>query len=133
MCYLYFFCLHCCLINIHIFDYPDSRLSGLFSEVPTSPDNRGSTVAVNVTRTSSSSDNYMCPLRSFIILTLTLICTKEASTYSTSDPLQYRIIINNKVCDVRSLLLISLHIQEDLKVLFSAYPFASVIIASLAT
>ena len=44
MCYLYFFCLHCCLINIHIFDYPDSRLSGLFSEVPTSPDNRGSTV-----------------------------------------------------------------------------------------
>ena len=40
----YFFCLHCCLINIHIFDYPDSRLSGLFTEVPTSPDNRGSTV-----------------------------------------------------------------------------------------
>ena len=39
-----FFCLHCCLINIHIFDYPDSRLSGLFTEVPTSPDNRGSTV-----------------------------------------------------------------------------------------
>ena len=30
------------LINIH--DYPDSRLSGLFTEVPTSPDNRGSTV-----------------------------------------------------------------------------------------
>ena len=45
MCYLYFFCLHCCLINIHIFDYPDSRLSGLFTEVPTSPDNGGSTVA----------------------------------------------------------------------------------------
>ena len=44
MCYLYFFCLHCCLINIHIFDYPDSRLFGLFTEVPTSPDNRGSTV-----------------------------------------------------------------------------------------
>ena len=32
------------LINIHIFDYPDSRLSGLFTAVPTSPDNRGSTV-----------------------------------------------------------------------------------------
>ena len=47
MCYLYFFCLHCCLINIHIFDYPDSRLSGLFTEVPTSPDNRGSTVIWN--------------------------------------------------------------------------------------
>ena len=46
MCYLYFFCLHCCLINIHIFDYPDSRLSGLFTEVPTNPDNRGSTVQV---------------------------------------------------------------------------------------
>ena len=43
MCYLYFFCLHC-LINIHIFDYPDSRLSGLFTLVPPSPDNRGSTV-----------------------------------------------------------------------------------------
>ena len=46
-CYLYFFCLHCCLINTHIFDYPDSRLSGLFTEVPTSPDNRGSTVPRN--------------------------------------------------------------------------------------
>ena len=43
MCYLYFFCLHC-LINIHNFDYPDSRLSGLFTQVPPSPDNRGSTV-----------------------------------------------------------------------------------------
>ena len=41
---LYTFCLHFYLINIHIFDYPDSRLSGLFTEVPTSPDNRGSTV-----------------------------------------------------------------------------------------
>ena len=29
---------------IRTLDYPDSRLSGLFSEVPTSPDNRGSTV-----------------------------------------------------------------------------------------
>ena len=46
MCYLYFFCLHCYLINIHIFDYPDSLLSGRFTEVPTSPDNRGSTVAI---------------------------------------------------------------------------------------
>ena len=45
-CYLYFFCLHCCLINILNFDYSDSRLSGLFPEVPTSPDNRGSTVPV---------------------------------------------------------------------------------------
>ena len=36
------------LINIHIFDYPDSRLSGLFTEVPTSPDNRGSTVIINL-------------------------------------------------------------------------------------
>ena len=33
-----------CLINIHNFDYPDSRLSGLFTQVPPSPDNRGSTV-----------------------------------------------------------------------------------------
>ena len=46
MCYLYFFCLHC-LINIHIFDYPDSRLSGLFTLVPPSPDNRGSTVSLS--------------------------------------------------------------------------------------
>ena len=45
MCYLYFFCLHC-LINIHIFDYPDSRLSGLFTLVPPTPDNRGSTVCL---------------------------------------------------------------------------------------
>jgi len=41
---LYTFCLHFYLINKHVFDYPDSRLSGLFTEVPASPDNRGSTV-----------------------------------------------------------------------------------------
>jgi len=41
---LYTFCLHFYLISIHIFDYPDSRLSGLFTAVPTSPDNPGSTV-----------------------------------------------------------------------------------------
>ena len=35
---------HFYLINVHIFDYPDSRLSELFTEVPMSPDNRGSTV-----------------------------------------------------------------------------------------
>ena len=34
------------VLNIHIFDYPDSRLSGLFTEVPTCPDNRGLTVTV---------------------------------------------------------------------------------------
>ena len=41
---LFTFCLHFYLINIHVFDYPGSRLSGLFAEVPKSPDNRGSTV-----------------------------------------------------------------------------------------
>ena len=54
MCYLYFFCLHCCLINTHIFDYPDSRLSGLFTEVPTSPDNRGLTVLAYLLRNATS-------------------------------------------------------------------------------
>ena len=44
------FCLHFFLINIHIFDYPDSRLSGLFTEVPTSPDNRDSTVLFNLVK-----------------------------------------------------------------------------------
>ena len=44
MCYLYFFCLRC-LINIHIFSIIRKiRLSGLFTPVPPSPDNRGSTV-----------------------------------------------------------------------------------------
>ena len=43
----YTFCLHFYLINIHIFDYPDSRLSGLFTVVPTSLDNRGSAVQTN--------------------------------------------------------------------------------------
>ena len=38
------FCSILLFINIHIFDYPDPRLSGLFRVVPTSPDNRGSTV-----------------------------------------------------------------------------------------
>ena len=32
------------IINIHIFNYLDSRLSGLFIEVPTSLDNQDSTV-----------------------------------------------------------------------------------------
>ena len=32
------------IINIHIFDYLESRLSGLFTEVPTSSDKRDSTV-----------------------------------------------------------------------------------------
>ena len=35
------------LINIHVFDCPDSRLPGLFTKVPTSPDNQGSTVLSN--------------------------------------------------------------------------------------
>ena len=41
---------HLYLINIHIFDYSDSRLSGLFTEVPMSPDNRGSTVLFYISR-----------------------------------------------------------------------------------
>ena len=36
--------------NIHIFDYPDPRLSRLFCVVLTSPDNRGSTVNSNNVR-----------------------------------------------------------------------------------
>ena len=67
MCYLYFFCLHCCLINIHIFDYPDSRLSGLFTEVPTSPDNRGSTIL---------SKNYIRKM----VFWLRINCPKSLST-----------------------------------------------------
>ena len=35
---------HFYLINIHIFYYLDSQLSGLFTEVSTSSDNRGLTV-----------------------------------------------------------------------------------------
>ena len=44
MCYMYFYfvCLHCCLTKIHIFDYVDSGLSELFTQVPPSLDNRGS-------------------------------------------------------------------------------------------
>ena len=38
------FCSILLFINIHIFGYPDPRLSGLFRVVPTSPDNQGSTV-----------------------------------------------------------------------------------------
>ena len=38
------FCSILLFINIHIFDYPDPRLSVLFRVVPTSPDNRGLTV-----------------------------------------------------------------------------------------
>ena len=38
------FCWVLLFINIHIFNYPDPRLSGLFRVVLTSPDNRGSTV-----------------------------------------------------------------------------------------
>ena len=53
---LFTFCLHFYLINIHVFDYPDSRLSGLFAEVPKSPDNRGSTVFFNCFRFVSKLD-----------------------------------------------------------------------------
>ena len=59
-CYLYFFCLPCCFINIHIFDYPDSRLSGLFTEVPTSPDNRGSTVIGNLLNVTTCNHGHIC-------------------------------------------------------------------------
>ena len=38
------FCWVLFLINIHIFDYLDPRLSVLFRAGPTSPDNRGLTV-----------------------------------------------------------------------------------------
>ena len=41
-------------INIHIFDYPDPRLFGLFRVVPTSPDNRGSTLICHVSRDDTS-------------------------------------------------------------------------------
>ena len=52
-------CLHFCLININIFDYPDSRLSGLFTQVPTSLDNQGSTVqCIRVYIISESSDSH---------------------------------------------------------------------------
>lgn len=40
------FCYSLIFIIIHVFDYPDPRLSGVFRVVPLSPDNRGSTVAV---------------------------------------------------------------------------------------
>ena len=70
MCYLYFFCLHC-LINIHIFDYPDSRLSGLFTLVPPSPDNRGSTVVV--------------PLSSYVRVSLSLLFTYSSGIQQYSD------------------------------------------------
>ena len=42
--YTFSYEIHFYLINIHIIDYPDSRLFTLFTGVPTSPDNRGSTV-----------------------------------------------------------------------------------------
>ena len=59
---LYTFCLHFYLINIQVFDYPDSRLSGLFTEVPTSPDNRGLTVDVKH-MTSTTTERTIDELR----------------------------------------------------------------------
>ena len=41
-------CIQCWLINIHIFNYPDSRLSGLFGPVPKGSDNRGSTICTEI-------------------------------------------------------------------------------------
>ena len=49
----YFLRLHYCLINIHIFDYPDSQLSGLFTQVQMSPDNQGPTVPLTATFTAT--------------------------------------------------------------------------------
>ena len=51
---LFTFCLHFYLIHIHVFDYLDSRLSGLFAEVLKSPDNRGSTVIQSCSNVSHS-------------------------------------------------------------------------------
>ena len=55
---LYTFCLYFYLINIHIFDYPDSRLSGLFTKFPMILDNRGLTVIHQIMDTMSN--NLMC-------------------------------------------------------------------------
>ena len=67
MCFLYSLCLHYCLINIHIFSYLDSRLSRLFTQVPTSPDNRGSTILFR----SSVSEYFFC-----LTLHICTICIK---------------------------------------------------------
>ena len=41
------------LINIHVLDYQEPKLSGLFRPVSTSPDNRGSTVYPTLCERSS--------------------------------------------------------------------------------
>ena len=68
------------IINIHIFDYLDSRLSGLFIEVPTSPDNRDSTVhslliSVNIDKMYSHT-HIIC--RSCLLLHILTTCTSAA-------------------------------------------------------
>ena len=61
---------HFYLINIHIFDYPDSRLSGLFTEVPMSPDNRGSTVLNNPVVLNPSLSNSDGKRKIFMVMTM---------------------------------------------------------------
>lgn len=56
---------------------------------------KSSTCTSAAVKVTTTSDNYTCPLRSLIILTS--ICTKEASMYSTRNPLRYRIIINTGI------------------------------------
>ena len=55
LCCIPFAALNFYLVNIHIFDYPESRL---FTEVPTSPNNRGSTV--HLERWPSNEKSYTC-------------------------------------------------------------------------
>ena len=57
------------IINIHIFDYLDSRLSGLFTEVPTSSDNRDSTV---LTFPCASVNSQQCKERATAIQLISL-------------------------------------------------------------
>ena len=56
---LYTFRFNFYLINIHIFDYPDSRLSGLFTKILTTPDNRGATVFIKIAELFSTLLNHV--------------------------------------------------------------------------
>ena len=75
---LFTFFLDFYLINIHIFDYPDSGLPRLFTEVPTSPENQSATVSYRSSIFNSLLHNFNHASNFFLLLFCSAGRVKEA-------------------------------------------------------
>ena len=78
-------------MNIRIFGYPDPRLSGLFRVVPTSPDNRGSTVYIYNNIALWCKNQIEHSIWDESLLFCNCACSLEYSSLSTLAGLSYHI------------------------------------------